>query len=615
MSGLNGQQAVRRPGGIEYGTWAAASELAALYALDDAERRLLVHVAMALLEAQAEGHVCLHVGTLAGSTRWSEAEAQPPREGYRFPDAQRLDALLSGLKLRHPEDPAPLRYDPPRLYTRRMWELEQELARRMVARHRQPLEIADAEAARAVLARLFPAPSAEGVEGQRIAVAHALRHPLAVLTGGPGTGKTTTATRLLAALVALSPRTTTIALAAPTGKAAQRLTESVAAQKRWLREQGVDAAWLEPIPDHATTVHRLLGVCGGGDGFVHGTDKPLDLDVLVVDEVSMMDLPLMTALFRALAGPTRVVLLGDPDQLPAVGVGGLLAELVGEAEEPCAQDDARWIAEVGGHPVQAQVRVHAPWHAALRHGHRFAPHSDIGRIAAALQDGDVGTAKSLLAGAQAGPRDLVWQPAWDEALLLETGAPHWHRLLQARSPEEAFRLLAAFRVLTPLRQGPLGVEQLNRRIEQYLNLGAGSAAGSWYRGRPIMVTRNHYGVGLFNGDVGLVWEVNGQNMALFEAGSGMPYRSFPIHRLPEVETVFAMTVHKTQGSEFDEVLLLLPPEAERLLSRELVFTGLTRARQRCTVLAEEAVWDAAVARRVVREGGLRKALLAALQQA
>lgn len=596
-----------RLGEVDYGQWAAVTEMLSLYHLEnDADRTLLAHVALALLQAQAEGHVCLDVNRLAGTRLWTDAQAEPPREGFQFPGPERLHALLSELSPVSPDDPEPLKYDPPRLYTRRMWTLEQELAERLGRKYRQPVELPDEASVRARISQLFKGTSAEDVDWQRVAVAHALRHALTVLTGGPGTGKTTTVTRLLVALAALSARPVAMALAAPTGKAAQRLTESIIGQKQRLLNEGVDAQLLRAIPEEACTVHRLLGVRGGSGGFIHGEDKPLDLDVLVVDEVSMLDLPLMTALFRALPDKTRVILIGDPDQLPAVGVGGILAELVREPDEHYLKDDASWIEAVTGQTVPVSTHVGAPWHTALYHSRRFDPGSGIGRLARALQNGQLALAADILANPPA--EDLCWHPLWEAQTLLDAGKSHWRRLLQAKTPDEAFEALKTFRVLTPLRQGPWGVEQLNPLIEQHLGVGAGTASGPWYQGRPIMVTRNHYGVGLFNGDVGLIWEQDGQKVALFESESGTGYRTFPVHRLPEVETVFAMTIHKTQGSEFDEVLMLLPEDAERLLSRELIFTGLTRAKRRLTLLASADVWQTGVERRIEREGGLRQAL-------
>ncbi|MBL0720523.1 AAA family ATPase [Piscinibacter sp. Jin2] len=636
---------------------------------------------------------------LAGlsSAAWDAALAHP--------------ALLSDLTPAGPGQPAPA--DPgdtplvrvgPRLYLRRCWRQEQTLRAALAARL-DPVPEAESPAGRAALARaldvLFPpaaaAPDAgpPPPDGQKRACALAARRRFALITGGPGTGKTTTVLRLLVALqhLALSAgpqaRPLRIRLAAPTGKAAARLGESIAGAVARLPLDGLPEAerLRAAVPTEVLTVHRLLGARPDTRAFRHDARHPLPLDALVVDEASMLDLETAAALVEALPPGARLILLGDKDQLASVEAGAVLGDLALRADEEAYDADTRaWLHAVAGEPAAAWASppaaarpapaagaVAAPLPAAaspaagpgpapgpipepaptaprrldqavalLRTSHRFQAGGTIGRLAETVRRGDRAALQAQLDTPGPGLRvleldreaplrrlllgrddaDRLVDPqapgAWLARLPAEEpppGAPPEARAAWARELLEA---MAGFQLLAALRSGPQGIETLNERIEALLRAEGllGPAAGGWYLGRPVMVTRNDPELGLMNGDLGLTLSsapdpATGRPGGLRvvvpapEAPGGVRW----LHpgRLRAVETVFAMTVHKAQGSEFRHAALLLPARPSPVLGRELVYTGLTRARERLTLLLPpggRATLLDALGRRVQRASGL-----------
>lgn len=553
-----------------------------------------------------------------------------------------------------------------RLYLRRAWRQEQAL-RAAIAARLAPLPLDD-RALRQVLDALFPARDGAGTDWQRVACALALRHRFAIVTGGPGTGKTTTVVKLLVALqhLALQPAAHTlprqplrIRLAAPTGKAAARLGESIRralGQLPWSALDGGEDLH-QAVPTEVSTVHRLLGSRPDSRHFRHHAGQPLPLDVLVIDEASMLDLEMAAAVVDALPEGARLVLLGDKDQLASVEAGAVLGDLCARAEAAHYRADTEaWLQSVtgewlapefldrAGHPLDQAITQ-------LRQSHRFQGDSGIGRLAEAVNQGQVLRIREVLHGGRH-PDLALWplhQAAdWGrhlgvEALaagpassgLPEAYAPLLRAVQQGRPAEGAqaadydgwarqvLRAQGHFQLLTALRAGPFGVEALNARLVELFRAqgGLGPPVGDWCLGRPVMVTRNDPALGLMNGDVGVTL------LAPPDAGDPRaPARlrvAFPsidrpsgVHwvlpsRLPAVETAFAMTVHKAQGSEWDAVALVLPDQPSAVLTRELVYTGITRARQRFSLLlppGAEAVLEDAVQRRVQRAGGLAEAL-------
>lgn len=517
----------------------------------------------------------------------------------------------------NPSDPgAPLVLERGLLYLRRYREYERRLAARLRALAAQAPPQADAAALAPLFATLFP--QARDGDRQARAAALALARALLLVTGGPGTGKTTTVARLLLLLIAQArqsgvpaPR---IALAAPTGRAAERMAESLRAAAASLRLMpGVDPALCEALPVEARTLHRLLGTLPDSPRFRHDARDPLPYDAIVVDEASMVDLPLMCKLVEAVPDGARLILLGDRDQLPSVEAGDVLAAIVDAAGEdeavpaPIARalqpllGDSLSVDEAGPTAPLAGHRVH------LQRGYRQADSLDLAPLAQATRAGDADTALALLRSGEL--RGVSFhEDAIDplsgpgrERLLGE-----WRALAAVEDPAQALALAARVRLLTALRDGAQGAAPLNARIEEAL---AGSHRPAYFQGRLLLIVENSYRHGLFNGDIGVCLrptdgarESDGP-IAWF-AGGSQGVRGFYPAALPAHTGAFAMTVHKSQGSEFDSVWLQLPRQDARSLSRELLYTAMTRARRELHLCASEAILRAALSRHAMRVSGL-----------
>ena len=557
---------------------------------------------------------------------------ETPRSVLRGVDVNAWRAALA-----HPllvgggKDVTPLVLDGYRLYLRRYWRFEQAVIDAIRARLAAPPEVA-AQDVRPVLDVLFPV--AAETDWQKLACALAATSAFSLITGGPGTGKTTTVVRLLALLQSLAlsdgaARPLRIRLAAPTGKAAARLNASIGGA---LAELPVDEAVREQIPADVTTLHRLLGTQPGSRRFRQDADHPLPLDVLVIDEASMVDLEMMAAVLAALPRAARLVLLGDHDQLASVEAGavlGMLAERAREAHytpETLAWIEAASGQQVAAHYVDASGGALDQAVVMLRTSRRFDADSGIGRLAEAVNAGEMERVRAALSAART---DLAFHAgaAAERELrrLVLDGCRPWLERVQAPPTEaagdaafdewacEVLEAHARFQVLGAVRSGTWGVEGLNRRIAHWLSeAGMLESGQEWVAGRPVLVTRNDYGLGLMNGDMGVTLarpEADGRSRlrVAFLVGEGSRRVRWVLPaRLAAVETVFALTVHKSQGSEFGEVVLALPETASPIVTRELLYTGITRARERLTLLnpGGERVLEAGVTRRVVRASGL-----------
>ena len=447
----------------------------------------------------------------------------------------------------------------------------------------------------------------------------ALIRNLLLITGGPGTGKTTTLARLLVLLIAqhctLDDAPPRIALAAPTGRAAERMAQSIAQARDALHAAGVDAALLEALPTQARTLHRLLGPIPDRPRFRHDAAHPLAHDVVVVDEASMVDLPLMCKLVEAAPDGALLVLVGDPDQLPSVEAGDVLASIVHAAGDGTrlAPEDAETLRPLLGDaaPVgaahgrdQAAAAPAAPFarhRVHLRRGWRQSEALDLAPLADAVRGGNGERALALLQDQSL--RGVTFHPGLSDPLAAATREPllaTWRSLADADDPRAALDQAARLRLLTAVRAGPQGAVQLNARIEEAL---AGTQRDRYFHGRLLLITENSYRHGLFNGDIGVcLRDAGGAPVAWVASGNDL--RGFHPGTLPAHEGAFAMTVHKAQGSEFDAVWLLLPTRPNRVLSRELVYTGITRARRELHVAGSAEVIEAALARHVGRWSGL-----------
>ena len=581
----------------------------------DTPDAVLAAAALASL-AVAKGHAGVRLGAadalVEAEIAWPDATAWTRQlEASRWVDTPDDATAVA--------DPhAPLVLEGGLLYLRRYREYERALALGLQRIATQPVPEAGIEPLALLFARLFP--QATHDDRQARAAALALRHALLLVTGGPGTGKTTTTARLLVLLVAqalhagrASPR---IALAAPTGRAAERMAESVRQAVQALAASGVDADLLAALPTSGTTLHRLLGTIPDSPRFRHDGNNPLPFDVVVVDEASMIDLPLMAKLVDAVASGTRLVLLGDPDQLPSVEAGDVLAAILGAAGEgdamgrgdadvlrPLLGDagNTSVLAQEGGEARFPGIRVH------LQRGWRQSEALDLAPLAAAVREGD---ADAALAQLRAGTLSNVhFHEGLADPLELQRDdlLAHFRALGHAATPADALAQSTRLRLLTAVREGPQGARTLNARIERLLAEGGGSgrAPQGHFQGQLLIVTENSYRHRLFNGDIGVCMrDAAGTLVAWFPGDDTDHPRAFHPAALPAHESAFAMTVHKAQGSEFDTVWLLLPARGNRVLSRELVYTGITRARRALHVAGSEAVIREALARHAGRWSGL-----------
>lgn len=558
--------------------------------------------------ATGQGHTCLPLAAVADMLADLGVESRP------WQDVASLRVqLVQSAMVGQPGEAKPLILDGDQLFLMRHHVWEQQIAQALCRRAARQLPV-DAVVARPLLDRLFPLHEAAAIDWQRAAAILALCKPLVIISGGPGTGKTYTVARILALLCGLAPKPLRIALVAPTGKAALRLQESIQQARDGL------AALSSSLPDiQAQTLHRLLGFQVNRPGFRHHRANPLHLDLLVVDEASMIDVGLMAALMEALPPHCRILFLGDRDQLASVEAGNLFGDLCGTGEIGWSARLVESIQPLLGTsdvlPVQPLAHPLADSLVLLRTSRRFAADSGIGALAQAINSGEAEAVRRVLAA------------SWMDVAMIDTGHAEQARELRERllsfleplftadSPESALLALVERRILCGLREGPSGVEGINRLAQMHLrrlrNMGPET---QYYVGLPLLITRNDYSLGLFNGDSGVLWpDSQGQLRGWFDQeGGGL--RSFSLARLPAWQPAYAMTVHKSQGSEFDQVLLLLPQEDAPILTRELLYTGLTRARRGLILCGPLDLLLRTTGRRVIRYSGLAGKLAAALER-
>ncbi len=565
------------------------------------------------------GHVCVDLATIR-TTASTDLDTPVDLQALSWPAVDDWIERLVGSPLVGAD--RPLHLEGTTLYLDRFWSQQCQVAADLLALSESPADGVDVDVLADGLGRLFSSP--DEPDFQRLAAAAAVLRRFSVIAGGPGTGKTTTVARVLVLLdeqaEAAGRRPPLVALAAPTGKAAARLEEAVHAEAGRLPIEAYEQSRLLQL--HGMTLHRLLGWNPGNRSrFRHDRSNRLAHDVVVVDETSMVSLSLMARLVEAVRPEARLILVGDPEQLASVEAGAVLGDVVGPAAtgllmRPPAQ---RELARAAGQTVPASPPPAGgsigDGVVVLRRVHRFG--GSIGRLAEAIQRGDSDGVVALLSSDEPDVRWLDVDVASESATsgleaVRTTAVASGRRLVDAAGAgraDEAIEALGSFRLLCAHRRGPEGVNTWMSVVERWLaaDVEGFAAEGAWYAGRPLLVTENDYSLRLYNGDTGVVVAVTPDRLvAAFERGGEVVYVS-PT-RLAAVETVYAMTVHKAQGSQFDTVAVLLPAPDSSILTRELLYTAVTRAQRKLFVAGTEASVRAAVERPIARASGLRQAL-------
>ena len=556
-----------------------------------------------------QGDVCVDLADYAGQPLFETGLNTAASERIQVPRGPAVDSWLKDLSeadwVGEPGSDAPLVLDGRRLYLGKYWHFEQQVSDAL--RERMTLvDNLDRTRLAQGLDRLFGDPQEDPIDWQRVAAAIAVSRRFVVISGGPGTGKTTTVVKVLALLLEQDP-TLRIALAAPTGKATARLTDAVRGGKGRV---GAATEVLAQVPEEAVTLHRLLGA-GFGETFRHNRDNPLLLDCLVVDEASMIDLPLMARLLDALAEKVRIILLGDRDQLASVEAGNVLGDITGHGQDILySAEQIAFLDRVGAGRAEKLTGGAASTRASdaiglLRTSYRFKGDSGIGALSRAVNAGQGEQAFDLLEHGSSG--DVAWMPADDAGLnpaSLDWAVARYSRYLAEDDVATALRVFEQSRVLAALRLGPFGVDEINRLIAARLQARALVRGGEEYQGKPIMVTANDYEVGLFNGDIGLLWRDEKHALRAYFLAADNALRSVSVRQLPEHTCAYALTVHKSQGSEFNEVLLVLPAKRSPVVTRELIYTGVTRARRAVTVHSSREAFLEGCRSRVQRASAL-----------
>ena len=647
---------------------------------DDFNQVSFFHLLLALSESLREGHSCLPLKSLADRCFGFACDIDNviTHHGFTFSDLEQLTGMFASVDL-SPEKLEAIVFHQDKLYLRRYFNFEYELSLAINNRLTQTSALSVQTITNCVQ-QLFPQTAVQDsaqanvkanvkaevkeIDWQKIAVANALNKNFSVIAGGPGTGKTYTVTKLLAALVLLHQQEhhqeqhhqeqkgqqLNIALVAPTGKAAQRLSESIGNTVQQFRSLIPDIV-LDDIPTQAQTIHRLLGVIPNNPNFRHHQDNLLAVDVLLIDEVSMVDLALLTRVFRALPAHCKVILLGDADQLPSVAAGSVLSDIAPRPHPGYSRENTQYLAEVSKCEIFARKQLEAKKNAKqapadhityLTKSRRFDDHGGIGKIANAVIKGQSSESWQLLVDAKSTDvestvieSDISIGKAFDEQdqLSLLTSEPvswlpplvnrYYLPLFSSSDVGNAFKLLSRFRILCATRKGDYGVENINELVKNYfVEQGLISSSANLYHAKPIMISENDYRLGLYNGDIGLIWRNDaGHLMAVFEDMSNksiknqnaepaniqtneQSYKWIMPSRLPSYESVYAMTIHKTQGSEFEHVAMILPTQTDnKLLSRELLYTGITRAKKMLSISSNSGVWHHGVEAKVQRDSG------------
>jgi len=564
------------------------------------------------------GNVCLDL------SEWAETVVLEQQNGEELIVCPKLSvwqkALHSNEVVGKPGDFSPLILDEKnRLYLYRYWDYENKLSNAILKRLKGDIREIDWALIRDSLYRFFPHKKKGEINWQKVAALTAIFKRFCVISGGPGTGKTTTVTKILALLVEQSKgKKLNILLSAPTGKAVSKLSESIRTVKN---ELNCSNAVLDAIPEESYTIHRMLKSVKGSPYFHYNEENPLSADVVVVDEASMVDLALMSKLVQAVPPNARLILLGDRDQLASVEAGSVLGDICTyEHSHGFSRNYCHKVKEITGKALDLpsnRYREKPGLYDAIVHlekSYRFADDSKIEELSRVINIGKVD--ESLCMIKDAAGKSLRWGEIHSQHDLFKVLSKKiikgYAAYLKTEDPKIALERFNRFIILCAVNFGPFGVVSVNRLAEQVLSQqGLISPDNQWYKGRPVLITRNNYNLALYNGDIGITMpapDSDNNELYVFFSGMSGKLRQFSPHRLPEHDTVYAMTVHKSQGSEFENVLIVLPEKDYPVLTKELIYTGITRARQSVSIWGTEAVFRTTISRKIERTSGLRDAL-------
>ncbi|ADA79025.1 exodeoxyribonuclease V subunit alpha [Francisella tularensis] len=533
--------------------------------LEQKSNEILFHILMKLMHVYSHGHSCLKIADISNKTIFASEQSNQSdaKVGFKMPSSDKIASILDNLNY----DNLPIyfakQYDS--LYIKRLWNYENEIANFIKLKTIQNTQ--KDNRIEEVVDKLFE-PAGE-INWQKQAVIKSLNYNFSIISGGPGTGKTTTVAKLLLAIQMLNQNQQRIALLAPTGKAAQRMTESLkntlatvipsslttesTIQKNDIFKQVQDelnsvAQYLNNL--EAQTIHRFLGLRPNSTYVKYNQQSKAPFDVIIVDEASMLDMNIFIKLIRAVADNTKLILIGDTNQLPSVEAGSLLANFT--------------------HDKYGSI---TPYTTLLIKNYRSQQY--INNLAASVLKGDVNIDSQQ-------NENIKFHSLRNLDIYLREYAKRYSQLEKCRDYKEALTELNKFRILVANKNLEIGTDKLNQKIEKFMS----KPIDSNYKGKLIMITQNSYSLGLFNGDVGIMWpDDTGKLRAYFD---GKDAKAFSLNMLPKYESVYAMTIHKTQGSEFDEIVIILPAEDNEALSKQLLYTAITRAKYKLTIISEQS---------------------------
>lgn len=586
-----------RNGQLDY-----AQLILARYLADRYPQAKEVDLCMAVLVNReiAEGHVCLRLADL-------KTRAETLLMNSLFNEQSIEKMVFNNPLVGSANDLRPLVLDYNNLYLARYYDHERNLACRLLEFARRkadiPVTITDS------LQKLF-ASDANSINYQLLAAMISLQHHLCIISGGPGTGKTWTVSNIMALLLE-QQSDLHIQLAAPTGKAAARMTQSIQKNHKRLENLGIQVG---KIPQQAHTLHQLLGMHRFTHRPRYHAGNPLPCDVMIVDEASMVDQQLMAAVVEALPLTSRLILLGDKDQLSSVEAGSVFADLCGKMQKTqFSAQQCDWVMQTVGYriPVYQGDYGLADQLVVLQKSHRFDQHSDLGKLATLVNDGDSMSSINHLMKQNA-DSTVHWQQPTDAEitnLLKKLVTRHFQQLPGTAEIDQLFKQFYQFQVLAAVWDSPCGVDNINVVIDSEVKRISGVTPDqSFYAGQPLIMTSNLHQYQIHNGDIAIIWpDADGELKAWFETDD-QQYRSLSLSQLPNNKLAYAMTVHKSQGSEFENILLILPGYESSVCTRELVYTGITRAVKSVEIWARANVLEKAIETPTRRVSGLQQRL-------